>query len=420
MIGKSSRTLAALAAVAIAAVACSGSSGGSPSGGSTTPSGSSAPSANTSGLKIGILLDETGLAASGNKTADLGVKAGIAAAKARGYDLSYVAADTATSPTGALAATHKLVDQDHVDVVIANSALAFAGASYMTQKGVPVIGLPEDGPEWQTAMNMFPVTGAIHTDKAATTAGKIFHLIGATNIGSLGYQISPTSSQSAKGAAASAQKVGLKVGYLNAAFPFGSTNVDPVAIAMKDKGVDGVSLSVDPNTSFALIDSLKAHGDNLKAAYLAVGYGGDLVQAGPKTLQSAQGVYFSTPYVPVEMHTKATKTFQRYLRQVGVTTDPTLAEYNGYVSVLLLLDGLKAAGSKTPSQAKLIEALSGITKFDAEGLFGAHPANPNDRDNVVYGPDNCIYLTKFSGKGFDLVKGATPICGEVIPGVKIS
>jgi ABC-type branched-subunit amino acid transport system substrate-binding protein len=417
MIGKSSRALAAVAVVAVAAVACSSSSGGSPSGGS---GGSTGSTTSASGLKIGVLLDLTGLAASGNKTAVDGVRAGIAAAKAQGYDLSYVAADTMTSPTGALAATKKLVDQEHADVVIANSSLAFAGATYMAQKGVPVIGLPEDGPEWQTATNMFPVTGAIHTDKAATTAGKIFKLIGATNIGSLGYQISPTSSQSAKGTAESARAVGLKVGYVNAAFPFGSTNVDPVAIAMKDKGVDGVSMSVDPNTSFALIDSLRQHGVNLKAAYLATGYGGDLLQAGPKTLQSAQGVYFSTPYVPVEMHTKATKTFQKYLKQVGVTHNPTFAEYNGYVSVLLLLDGLRAAGSKTPSQADLIKALSGITSFPAGGLYGAHPANPNDRDNVVSGPDNCLYVTKFNGKGFDVLKDAAPMCGTVVPGVKIS
>jgi ABC-type branched-subunit amino acid transport system substrate-binding protein len=361
----------------------------------------------------------TGLAASGNKTAGDGVKAGVLAAKAAGYDLTYVTADTTSSPAGALAAAQKLVQQDHVDVVIANSALTFAAAQFLGQKGIPVIGLPQDGPEWQTAKNMFPVTGAIHTDKVVTTFGQIFKLGGATNIGTLGYQISPTSSQSAKGAAESAKAVGLKAGYVNAAFAFGSTNVQPVAIAMKNKGIDGVTLSVDPNTSYALIDALRNLGVKLKVAYLATGYGGDTSQAGPKTLQSAQGVFFSSPYQPVEMKTAATQRFQQYLQQAGVTHAPTFAEYNGYVSTLLLVDGLKAAGSKSPSMSALITALSGITSFTADGLFGDHPANPNDRTTVVAGPDNCLYVTKFNGTAFDLVKNQDPICGTLVPGVTI-
>jgi ABC-type branched-subunit amino acid transport system substrate-binding protein len=399
--------LAAAVVVGLAAVACSSS-------GSKGSSGSS-----SGAYKIGVLVDLTGLAASGNKTAGDGVKAGVLAAKAAGYDLTYVTADTTSSPAGAMAAAQKLVQQDHVDVVIANSALTFSAAQFLGQNGIPVIGLPQDGPEWQTAKNMFPVTGAIHTDKVVTTFGQIFKLGGATNIGTLGYQISPTSSQSAKGAAASATAVGLKAGYVNAAFAFGSTNVQPVAIAMKNKGIDGVTLSVDPNTSYALIDALRNLGVKLKVAYLATGYGGDTSQAGPKTLQSAQGVFFSSPYQPVEMKTAATQQFQQYLQQAGVTHPPTFAEYNGYVSTLLLVDGLKAAGSKNPSKTALITALSGITSFTADGLFGDHPANPNDRTTVVAGPDNCLYVTKFNGTAFELVKNQDPICGTLVPGVTI-
>src|SRR4051812_5356024 len=396
MIRKSPRVLAAIAVVAVAVVACS----------SSGTNGSNGSGSSGKGYKIGLLVDLTGLAASGNKTAVEGVKAGIAAAKDQGYDFSFVFADTTTTPAGALAAAQKLVQQDHVNVVIANSSLAFGGAPFFAQKGMPVIGMPEDGPEWQSLKNMFPIVGAIHTNKVTTTAGQVFKLGGATTVGTLGYQISPTSSQAAKGAYESAKAAGLKGGYINAAFPFGSTNVEPVAIAMKNKGVDGVELAVDPNTSFALIDSLRAHNVNLKVAYLATGYGGDLLQAGPKTLHSAEGVYFSSPYQPVEMKTQATQTLQKYLTQIGVTHNPTFAEYSGYVSVLLLVEALKAAGSKTPSSTALTQALTGITSFNAGGLFGTHPANPNDRVNVVDGPDNCLYITKFNGHTFDLVKNA--------------
>ena len=141
---------------------------------------------------------------------------------------------------------------------------------------------------------MFSIFGALNTTKVATTFGLILKDLGVTNLGSLGYGVSPVSSEVAKGNAASAEAAGLKVGYLNANFPFGSTNVGPVAIDMKNGGVDGFTATTDPNTAFALITALKNQGVDLKAAVLATGFGSDLLQAGPGALQAAQNVYFTT------------------------------------------------------------------------------------------------------------------------------
>jgi ABC-type branched-subunit amino acid transport system substrate-binding protein len=71
----------------------------------------------------------------------------------------------------------------------------------------------------------------------------------------------------------SAKAAGIKIGYLNASFAFGSTNVQPVALAMKAAGVDGATASVDPNTSYALITALRQAGVDLKAFLLPTGYG---------------------------------------------------------------------------------------------------------------------------------------------------
>lgn len=397
---------AAAAAAAVIAAGCSSSrrSSISGTGGGTT-------------YTIGVLTDSTGVAASSNYTFVDGVKAGVVLAARNGYKVRYVLADTQSSPSGALAAAQKLVEQDHVFAIVAQSALLFAAAGYLTSAHMPVVGAAEDGPEWVTAPNMFGVYGTPHEEVVSTTFGQFMKNEGVTTVGTLGYSISPSSSESAKGAAKSAQAVGLKAGYVNASFPFGSTNVEPVALAMKAAHVDGFYASVDPNTGFSLITSLRQAGQDLKAALLPTGYGGDLLQAGPGALAAAQNVYFTLTYEPVEMRTAATEQFQKDLNAVGVTGEPTYAEYNGYLSVGLLALGLHGAGAN-PSQAALIRSLSAIHDWDAFGLVGSHPIDLDNRG--ANGMTNCSWVTKLSGSSFELVPGADPICGTLVPGETVS
>jgi ABC-type branched-subunit amino acid transport system substrate-binding protein len=416
----SKRTLLAAAAVIMVVAAGCSSSSKSSSSGTTTPSGSSSGgSSGSHTIKVGILTDITGPAASGNKSSVQGVDAGAVIAKQDGWTLKTYVGDTETSPSAALNAAKTLVEQDHVDVILTVSAITFGGAPYLTQQGVPVVGAPEDGPEWLTSMNMFPVYGYLDTTKVSTVYGQFFKMEGVTNVGALGYSISPSSAEAAKGAAVSAEVAGLKVGYLNAAFPFGSTNVQPVALAMKNAGVNGFTATVDPNTGFALITALKQDGDPLKVALLPTGYGGDLIQAGPGALQSGQGVYFGTSFEPMEMNTAATQQLKSALAAVGIHTDPTYAEYAGYASVALLLEALKTTGPN-PTHAGLITALNDVKGFNAAGLFGSQSFDLGNRTNTATGVGPCLYVTKLSGSTFQLVPGADPICGSEIPGKSVS
>jgi ABC-type branched-subunit amino acid transport system substrate-binding protein len=411
------------AAVLIAVVGCSSSSTKSGAGGSTSSTGAPSSSASSAGkpinVTVGVLTDLTGPAASGNKTTEGGVKAGLVYAARHGVNVKYVVGDTATSPATALSVAQKFVTRDHVSVVIANSSLTFAASTYLTGKGVPVIGAGEDGPEWLTAKNMFSVYGAVNTTKVADTLGNFYKSQGASIVGALGYSISPLSSEAAKASIKSAESVGLKNGYLNSNFPFGSTDVQPVALAMKSAGVDGLTATTDPNTAFALITALRQAGANVKVAILATGYGGDLLQAGPGALNQAQNVYFSLGFEPLEMQTAATKQFASDLTAAGVSGQATSAQYNGYTSIGLLVRALKATGGSTNSSA-LIGALSNIHDWDALGLFGSHKLDLNNRTNVVSGVDNCLWVTKLQGSKFTLVTGADPICGKTLPGVTVS
>ncbi|WP_045878385.1 ABC transporter substrate-binding protein [Pseudofrankia sp. DC12] len=412
MRSRSRNALVAMAAASVlAAVAgCGSSSGGTAGGASGGPAKS---------IVIGLLTDQTGPAASAARTSVDGMKAGVQYAARNGYNIRYVVGDTATNPTTALTAAQKMVTRDHVTAVIALSALTFTTSAYFTQHNVPVLGNGQDGPEWITAPNMFSVVGALNTTKVATTVGTFFKAQGVTSLGALGYAISPTSAETAKAAGESAKKAGIKVGYVNAAIPFGTTDIGPVALAMKSAGVDGLALQIDPNTSFALITALRDQGVDIKAALLPTGYGGDLLGAGPGALNDAQGAFFGLQFEPIEMQTAATKQFAADLKAGGVSGAPTYAMYSSYVSVGLLVQALKATGGAT-APAGLIKALSSIHDFTALGLFGDHKLDINDRKSSVGGVDNCLWVTKLEGKVFTPVKNASPVCGSVIDGVTVS
>jgi branched-chain amino acid transport system substrate-binding protein len=91
------------------------------------------------------------------------------------------------------------------------SAFAFSGAQFLASKGVPVIGSAVDSGEWITDKNMFSVYGTSDFSNVWTQFGLFFKLVGVTNLASLGYSISPSSSQSAKSAAISAETHGIKI-----------------------------------------------------------------------------------------------------------------------------------------------------------------------------------------------------------------
>lgn len=387
--------------------------------------GSSAPKAGASGSEptytLGVITDLTGLASSAELSTPNGVKAGVGYEDAHGYKIKYDVVDAGSSPAGALAAAQKLVEQDHVFAVIAVSGVTFAAAPFLLANGIPVFGSASDASEWTTDKNMFSVFGTANYTKVETTDGLVFKLLGAKDIGSIGYSISPSSSETAEAAAVSAEAAGLKAGYLDAAFPFGGTNVGPVALAMKNAGVDGVTAAVEENTGFALITALRQDGVTLKAPLLAVGYGGDLYSGGVSAEQQAQGDYFTLSYEPIEMHTAATESFSDAMKTyAGVKQDPTLNEYIGFLSVVAFVDGLKAAGAH-PTQAQLIDAMLKIRDWNAAGLFGSHSIGfAMDQRGLGSGADNCLWLTRYSGTTFHLVSGADPICGKVLPGKTVA
>ncbi|MGO8859626.1 MAG: ABC transporter substrate-binding protein [Acidimicrobiales bacterium] len=388
----------------------------------STPSAAATSTGSEPTYKIGVLTDLTGLLASSEHTSPLGVEAGVGLAAKEGYKIQYVVVDDTSSPAGALAGAQRLVEQDHVSAVVLDSGVGFGAAPYLTSQGIPVFGADVDGPEWVTSKNMFSIFGYANFAEVETTFGKFLKLVGAKDFASVGYGISPSSSEAAQASAISAQLAGLKVGYLNSDFPFG-TNVAPIVLAMKNAHVDSFIGDVEQNTSFAILAGLQQNGVHLKAPILAVGYGGDLLQAGKEAEKQATGAYFTGEYEPVEMHTAATERFVNAMKTYAhIPSDEiTDNEYIGFLSVDALVTGLKAAGGH-PSQSQLINTMLGIRHYDAAGLWGTHTEGfaMDQRGIGSGGPDNCAWFVKWTGGSFQLVSGADPICGTVVAGKTVS
>ncbi len=397
------------------AAACSSSKPASSASGSAA--GSATGNAPT--ITVGLLTDITGIG--GSPSVVKGIEAGIGMAASEGYKIRYVLGDTQSSPTAALTAAQKLVEEDHVFAVVAVSGLTFAAAPFLSAHHVPVVGVAEDSTEWITSPNMFSVIGTEDYTKVESTYGEFFKRVGATRIGTLGFSITPSAKEAAKAAAISAEVAGVSAPYVNPDFPFGSTNVGPEAIAMKNDGINGLTTAVTPNINYLLLTALKQQGDTLKGALLPTGYGGDLESAGAAAQQAAQGVYFLTGQEPVEMHTPATERMQNAFRTyAGVAGDPTFAEYWGYESIDGVVAGLKAAGGH-PSQQQFMNAMLSIRSYNPAGLYGNQSVGfAMDQRGKAAGVNNCFWITQYVGDSFHLVPGMDPLCGYIIPGKTVS
>jgi len=400
--------VSAVAAIAMAVTACSSSksstgTGGSGGGGTSTTGGT---------IKIGVITDTTGVAASGYVTTEKGIKAYVDATNAaggvNGQKLAYVMADSLSTPAGTLTAAQKLVQTDRVFAIVSVTSDMYGAEPYLLKAGIPVVGTGFDGPEWivPSNTNMINVEGTGSPSTAYTTTGVYMKALGVTKCGAVGYIESPSASQSAYAAVKSCESQGIADGFVDNV-SFGSTDMAPVALAMKQKGVDGIQMNTVPNTGFALAAALRQQGVKPKAFVLATGYGGDLLSSS-SAVAGAQGFQFSSTGQPVEMNTPATQTLVKNLAAVGENRTPTFAEQTAYISMAGVVRGLKDAGAGA-SQAAFLTAMKKVNDFDADGLLAPEKINFGSHDPA----QSCSWLVTLTGTKFVPLPNI-PFCGTKV------
>jgi branched-chain amino acid transport system substrate-binding protein len=240
--------------------------------------------------------------------------------------------------------------------------------------------------------------------------------MGAKKVAALAYGVSASSSAAATNLQKFAvPKAELEAVYTNTSVPFGSTDVGPLVLGIKNSGADAVYLPMVASTNLAVVTGLQQNGVKMKSTVLATGYGQDLLdQPVADTLTSDVVLNTGTGWAPVELKTKATKRFQADLKKYADYTGvPDFGVYTGYITAELAILGLEAAG-ESPTRRAFIDGLRGLGTYDQAGLA----CRPIDISLASYGkppPKTCAHYVKVvDGRFVPFPKNGKAIFGKLI------
>ena len=190
---------------------------------------------------------------------------------------------------------------------------------------------------------------------------------GATKMASIGYGISPSSTAAAKSNSQyAAPAAGMQAVYTNTTVDFGSTDVSPIVLGIKNSGADAAFYAMNANTNLAIVQGLVQNGVKMKAELMATGYGQQLLDE-PSSAQIGPEVLFTQQWAPVEAKTKATKQFQADLKKyANFTGVPDFGIYTGYIDCDLAITGLKQQG-KNLDQSTYADGIRKLGKINPGG-----------------------------------------------------
>jgi branched-chain amino acid transport system substrate-binding protein len=386
--------------------------------GMTTLTVGSAGASTKAPITIAEIVSTTGPAGAQYARAPQGFLARVAQQNANGgingHKINGVVVNDAGNYTEETSIVQGAVQTKGAVGIVSVTPFMFEAYRWLQQNHIPVTGASSDGPEWGQPQNtnMFPSdTAYVQPNNPATSAlSKTMKLIKAKNVSSLGYSISPLSSQAAKNYAAAAEYVHIKAPYVNTSVTFGATDFTSEALAIKNAGSDLVTPSMDDNSNFALLQDVRNTGSKAKGL-LATGL--EPTAIGSSAWPALQGSYFFQVWVPAQLKTKGTTAFQAALQKyqhVSTKTFPDWATYEGWLGATLMIKGLKLDGPK-PTSSGIISKLRKVTNFNGNTLLSA----PINYATIMktYGP-TCIYVLKAIQSGFSPLN-TKPICGGAIP-----
>jgi branched-chain amino acid transport system substrate-binding protein len=346
--------------------------------------GAGAAAANEEGVtddsvKIGYIFSKTGVAGSTFLNADKGCQARIDRENAKGgVNGRKIDVEMADDQSGGANKTlaQDLVQNKHVFMVVNNSSFAFLTYQWLKENGVPQVNGGFDGTYYGEKGNedVISALGNVVAAQGVTYDGlpKLMKAMGAKKVAALAYGISGSSTAAAENLQKYAvPAVGLKAVYTNTTVDFGSTDVGPQVLGIKNAGADAVYLPLVAGSNIAVVQGLEQNGVKMKSTVLATGYGQPLLDE-PVSATFGPEVIMATGFAPVEIKSKATKQFQADLKKYADYTGvPDFGMYTGYITCDLAVVGLKNAGDP-PVRADFAPNLRKLGTYDQAGL-GCRP-----------------------------------------------
>jgi branched-chain amino acid transport system substrate-binding protein len=387
-------------------------------GASTSGLTASAPGITKTTIKIGILSDETGIAASTFESTAQAMEARFkeinAAGGIDGRKITWVVDDTTSSFTGAQAAAKDLVENKGVFAIAELSGFFSVAAPYLAQAGIPVTGSSLDGPEWfeQPNTNLFSVNGNGTAGGSFYADGGFWKAIGAHKIS---YVESNTPSAISEGTATyeSIQMDGLQA-CDKTVVPIGGVNFTAYALSFKTDGCDTAECACVLSSSLAMATALKQAGLSKTKIIFAAGPSQDIYQSAADEA-AANGAYFLGETSSPTYSNAAGKAYLASLKKYDSTYKgglPDLGEAQGWPIANLMVEGLTVAG-KNPTRHSFITNLRKVTNWTDSGL-AALPIN-----FVHFGqnpPIQCFTYVQFVHKKYvPFPKSGKPFCGKILP-----
>ncbi len=363
-------------------------------------------------VKIGFIFPKTGPGAANQATSDAGCNARVGRENAKGgvngRKIEVVYGDDATNPGTHSTVAQDLVQNKHVFLVVNDSPLASLAYRYLRDSGVGVIdggfagnyyGDPGNEKIISAFGNAGSTVGATYDLTAAIAKAK-----GATKMASLGYGISPSSSVAAENNGKyGAPAKGLKNAYTNTTVDFGSTDVGPIVLGIKNSGADAAYYAMNANTNLAIAQGLAQSGVKMKAEIMATGYGQSLLDS-PGSDTIGTDVIFTQMWAPVELKTKATKQLQADLKKyTDYTGVPDFGIYTGYSDCDLAILGLKQQG-KNLDQSTFASDLRKIGSFNQGGGLGCGQTDISAESFGKQAQEICSYAMVLKNGKFTLLK----------------
>jgi branched-chain amino acid transport system substrate-binding protein len=380
----------------------------------------SVPGVTAKSVKVGYIYAGTGIAASNFAGADKGFQARIDRANAaggiNGRKIETELVDDQSSGAN-LTGAQDLIQNRKVFAVVNNSPFAFLSYRYIRDAGVPLIGGGYDGTYYGEPgnENIISALGNVVASPGLTNTyfGKIIKALGGTKVATLAYGASASSVAAAKAIQEYAvPEAGLKAVYTNTSVDFGTSDVAPLVLGIKNAGADTTVLPMVASTNIAIVQGLQQNGVKMKANVLLTGYGQDLLDSPAAATLDKHTVFFSQ-YVPVELKTKATKQFQADLKKyAGYTGVPSYGQYLGYITAELIVLGLQQAGAN-PTRQGFIDGLHKLGTFDGAGLA----CRQLDISLENYGktsPTGCAYYMYVKDGKFVVMNHGKVVVGKTV------
>ena len=388
--------------------------------GGATAQSTSTPGVTDKAIKVGFIWSETGVAASAFTGAGPAFQARIDRENAKGgVNGRKIQADIIDDKSSGanLTAAKDLVENRNVFTVVNDSSFGFLTYRYLLDAGVPYIGGGFDGNYYSQPGNedVVSVLGNVSSNPDLTSMIFVNAMkkMGAKKVAALAYAASASSVNATKANQKYAvPAAGLQDVYTNTSIDFGSSDVSPLVLGIKNSGADATYLPMVSSTNMAVVQGLKQAGVPIKANIIATGYGQEILDS-PASKTLGPGDLFFLQTKPVEIKDQATKQFQADLKKyANFTGVPGYGYYQGYLAADLLITGLKAAG-KTPTRQSFIDGLRKQGTWNGAGLT----CQPIDIGLEHFGKQpsqNCAYYSYVKDGKFVTAFGGKPIIGKLV------